>query len=257
MPVQSSKLLLVLDSTVILGFELRPDPWPYFCSFQTFECFEMGPHFRREDGVWPMLVTPRLLGSDSAGVHSHSLTYSLLSECYWSKPKLCYVQRSVVQAVLVSSPIWAHDLLFITLWQLRSCFCGTPSLTRGRVCLLYMLLALSSTVILGSESRGNRDHILLSQIWDVPFRRLLRLAGSRWRHSFPPPHGLPVEARWYSCYNLGTNPTEKEPLPTIPLLLRDVTIGADPERTPFSGVLPYVTLHDVKYSIVASLFIVP
>jgi hypothetical protein len=24
----------------------------------------------------------------------------------------------------------------------------------------------------------------------LPFRRLLRLAGSRWRYSFPPPHGL-------------------------------------------------------------------
>jgi hypothetical protein len=40
-----------------------------------------------------------------------------------------------------------------------------------------------------SESLGTRDHILLSQIWDFPFRRLLRLAGSRWRYSTPPPHG--------------------------------------------------------------------
>jgi hypothetical protein len=29
--------------------------------------------------------------------------------------------------------------------------------------------------------------ILLSQIWDFPFRRLLRLAGSRWIYSTPPP----------------------------------------------------------------------
>jgi hypothetical protein len=41
---------------------------------------------------------------------------------------------------------------------------------------------------LGSESLGTRDHILLSQIWDFPFRCLLRLAGSRWRYSNPPPH---------------------------------------------------------------------
>jgi hypothetical protein len=32
------------------------------------------------------------------------------------------------------------------------------------VCLLQLLLALVSTVILGSKSRGTRDHILLSQI---------------------------------------------------------------------------------------------
>jgi hypothetical protein len=45
-------------------------------------------------------------------------------------------------------------------------------------------------ILLGSESLGTRDHILLSQIWDFPFRRLLRLAGSRWKYSTPPPHGF-------------------------------------------------------------------
>jgi hypothetical protein len=42
--------------------------------------------------------------------------------------------------------------------------CGEPSLTRRWVCLLYMLLALTSAVFLRSESLGTRDHILLSQI---------------------------------------------------------------------------------------------
>jgi hypothetical protein len=42
-------------------------------------------------------------------------------------------------------------------------FWGSPSLTRRRVCLLYMLLALASAVFLGSESLGTRDRILLSQ----------------------------------------------------------------------------------------------
>jgi hypothetical protein len=91
------------------------------------------------------------------------------------------------------APCGAHDQIYITLWQLRSCFCGAPALTRGRVYLLYMLLALASVVFLGSESRGTRDHILLSQIWDFPWHRLLRLAGSRWRYSTPPPHGLSIE----------------------------------------------------------------
>jgi hypothetical protein len=39
--------------------------------------------------------------------------------------------------------------------------------------------------IFGSESRGTRDHILLSQIRDFPFRRLLRLARSRCRYWTP------------------------------------------------------------------------
>jgi hypothetical protein len=39
-----------------------------------------------------------------------------------------------------------------------------PSLTRGRVCHLQLLLALAGAVILAFESHGTHDHILLSQI---------------------------------------------------------------------------------------------
>jgi hypothetical protein len=53
---------------------------------------------------------------------------------------------------------------------------GALSLRRGRVCRLQLLLALANAVIFGSESRRTRGHILLSQIRDFPFRRLLRLA---------------------------------------------------------------------------------
>jgi hypothetical protein len=82
------------------------------------------------------------------------------------------------------------------------------TLTRGWVCRLQLLLVLASAVILGSESRGTHDHVLLSQIRDwrarfpclypqeqggpvippgtgLPFRRLIRLAGLRWRHWTP------------------------------------------------------------------------
>jgi hypothetical protein len=46
-------------------------------------------------------------------------------------------------------PSGAHDQIFITVWQLQSCFCGAPSLMRGCVCFLYMLLVLASAVFLG------------------------------------------------------------------------------------------------------------
>jgi hypothetical protein len=85
----------------------------------------------------------------------------------------------------VKHPSGAYDQISITCVTVRSCSCGVPSLTRGRVCLLYVLLPLASAVFLGSESLGTCDHILLSQIWDFPFRRLLRLAGSWWRYSIP------------------------------------------------------------------------
>jgi hypothetical protein len=89
----------------------------------------------------------------------------------------------------INHPSGSYDQIFITVRQLRVCWCGALSLTRGRVCVLQLLLALASAVILRSEPLGTRDHILLSQIRDFPFRRLLRLAGSRWRYSTPPPHG--------------------------------------------------------------------
>jgi hypothetical protein len=44
----------------------------------------------------------------------------------------------------------------------------TSSLTKGWVCRLQFLLALASAVTLGSESRGNHDHILQSQFRDSP-----------------------------------------------------------------------------------------
>jgi hypothetical protein len=65
-------------------------------------------------------------------------------------------------------PSGAYDQIFITVRQLRVCSCGALSLTRGRVCRLQLLLAHASAVILGSESRGTRDRILLSPISSPP-----------------------------------------------------------------------------------------
>jgi hypothetical protein len=42
----------------------------------------------------------------------------------------------------IKHPSGAYDQIFITVIELRVCWCGTLSLTRGRVCLLYMLLVL-------------------------------------------------------------------------------------------------------------------
>jgi hypothetical protein len=77
----------------------------------------------------------------------------------------------------------------LLVWQVRVCWFWAHSLTRGRVCRLQLQLDLASAVIFGSESHRTHGHILLSHIWDFHFRRLLRLAGSRWMYSTPPPHG--------------------------------------------------------------------
>jgi hypothetical protein len=98
----------------------------------------------------------------------------------------------------IKHPSGAYDQIFIIVWQLPVCWFGAPSLTRGRICRLQLLLDLASTVIFGSESRRTLGHILLSQIQDFPFRRLLRLAGSRWRYSTPPPHRFAHDGDWLS-----------------------------------------------------------
>jgi hypothetical protein len=48
----------------------------------------------------------------------------------------------------------AYDQIFITVRQLRVCWCGSLSLTRERFCRLQLPLILARAVILGSESAG-------------------------------------------------------------------------------------------------------
>jgi hypothetical protein len=62
----------------------------------------------------------------------------------------------------------AQDQIYITVRPLRDCLYGVPSLTRGHVCRLLLLLVLASAVILYSEFRRTHYHIVLSQIRDSP-----------------------------------------------------------------------------------------
>jgi hypothetical protein len=98
---------------------------------------------------------------------SHCLTSQSESE---SESKLCYDWRFIAnQFVLATSPLKPTTSNFI--FQLNTYGYSpyvTSSLTRGWVVRLQLLLVPSSAVILGSESRGTHNHILLPKIRDFP-----------------------------------------------------------------------------------------
>jgi hypothetical protein len=74
----------------------------------------------------------------------------------WRESDLYYDRRSVGQSVLVSRPppSGAYDHIFITVRPLRVCGYEAPSLTRGRVCRLQLLLSLPAQSFSGSSPAG-------------------------------------------------------------------------------------------------------
>jgi hypothetical protein len=58
--------------------------------------------------------------------------------------------------------------LKFSLYRWRFFYYVVPSLKRGLVCNLLLLLGLASAVLLGSEPCGTQDHILLSIFLRLP-----------------------------------------------------------------------------------------
>jgi hypothetical protein len=126
---------------------------------------------------------PRALGSlfvssyDSQGCGGGILTH--LHTRFWTSNSYTSQSQSYLTTDSQSASLsWCQAtirtrdqfffLLEIFLSQLRICYFMAPSLTRGWVCNLLLLLGNVSAVPLGSESHGTQDHILLSKFFRHP-----------------------------------------------------------------------------------------
>jgi hypothetical protein len=79
---------------------------------------------------------------------------TFLIQLNWTE-LLYYDRRSVGQCVFVSSPLLGLMTRFFNIVrQLRVCWNGAPSLTRGRVCLLQLLLSSPAQSFSGPSPAG-------------------------------------------------------------------------------------------------------
>jgi hypothetical protein len=96
---------------------------------------------------------------------NHTLLISYIKSSLHSRPyrtELSELNLSLMLRPMVSRPVClgikqpsgAYDQIFITVRQLRVCWYGALSLTRGQVCRLQLLLTLASTFILRSDPAG-------------------------------------------------------------------------------------------------------
>jgi hypothetical protein len=168
------------------------------------------------------------------------LTFLPAGDCLTTnsfKSKICYDRRWVRQSVLVSRTHLGPSTRFYYCQTVAGLLTRDPPPTRGWVCRLQLQLVLAKAVILGFQSRRIHDHILQSQIRDshkqehqvhvffipqeqggpvIPpgtgfhFRRLLLLAGLRWRYLNPPPGGL-TDCSNCLAYNISAQTAQKMP----------------------------------------------
>jgi hypothetical protein len=129
-------------------------------------------------------------------------------------------------------PSGSQDQIFSTVGLLHVCWCRAPCLTRGRVCRLQLLRSSPTQSFSNPSPTGLTTYFSVSDLrflkpsrtcpgvyipqeqggtvipsgTGFPFRRLLRLAGLRWRYSNPPRHGALrlSQSQNHSCFtNIG------------------------------------------------------
>jgi hypothetical protein len=192
-PHQTSERFLLSYHTHFLSHHIRPITQPFF--------------------TFTVTPTKGLFYTYSPVLTEVSTTY--ISLLIWGL-RSRYDWRSVSQSISMSwyrVPIWdlRTDIIScrnVAFWNLQSCICGVPSLTRGWVCNLQcnhsMVRVAQNSIPYFTVSSENsptwraRFRIYIPQEkggpviplgTGFPLCRLLRLVGLWWRYSNPPPPG--------------------------------------------------------------------
>jgi hypothetical protein len=103
---------------------------------------------KQEENIWRIsyLMPNQKTFSKQQQITTSAQSPESLSLSFMLRPT---VSRTVCLGI--NHPFGAYDQIFITCMTIAVFFsCGAPSLTRGRVWLLYMLLALASAIFLAT-----------------------------------------------------------------------------------------------------------
>jgi hypothetical protein len=158
----------------------RSDEWIHWCSFtitlnsdslQLLTLYDL-LHFLLDHERLPFYYDERRIPAHTFNCLERCLSLESTSiHVFWltAEPEFYTTDGQSVSLSWNKALIWGLRPDFYYCQTVAVYWYGTLSLTRGRVCRLQWLLILASAVILGSESRGTCDHILLSQIRDFPF----------------------------------------------------------------------------------------
>jgi hypothetical protein len=145
-------------------------------------------------------------GSSYDGAASHHSRSFHDSNVLFSKSKLCYDRPSIGLSVWCQAPIWGpipdfcsfKTVAGLLMWGVLSYNCcwfsPVQSFSGPRPSGLITIFNVSDSRLSQTGGPGPRIYIpqeqggpLIYPGTGFPFRRLLRLAGTRWRYSNPPP----------------------------------------------------------------------
>jgi hypothetical protein len=121
---------------------------------------------------------------------------------------------------------------------------------------LSFIIAASPRQRSHSRVRVPWDHILLSQFRDFSFRRLLRLAGLRWKYWTPPPHGIQLGTQSQShiatdgqsvsqSVSLGVEPGTQVKVTLRLTVSQSVSLGVEPPSGAHDQIFISLTVTDL------------